>query len=138
MHIYNHFEICYFGENLETLNNFKLQKRAIRLVANNSSITGCKPYLKKLEIMTLTCTYIYEILLFTKIFLCRCKTHSMFHSYGVILFKQSTAYNSMLIQNKLSNEIKSPKSIIKFKKVLINFLLSSKLYINIFSNVITD
>ena len=84
--------------------------------------------------MTLTCTYICEILLFTKIFLCKCKTHSMFHSYGVILFKQSTAYNGMLIYNKLSNEIK----IIKFKKVLINFLLSSKMYINIFSNVITD
>lgn len=72
----------------------------------------------------------------------------MFHSYGVKLylfitrhntklFEQCTAYNSMLIYNKLSNEIKSLKSITKFKKIITNYLLSRKMFISIFSNVIT-
>jgi hypothetical protein len=39
------------------------------------------------------------------------------------LFKQSTVYNSVLIYNKLPSEIKSVKSIIKFTKLLNNFLL---------------
>jgi hypothetical protein len=39
---------------------------AIRLIANISSTTNCKPYLKKLKIMTLPCIYIYEILLYIK------------------------------------------------------------------------
>jgi len=43
----------------------------------------------------------------------------------------------MLINNKLSNEIKSLKSIMKLKKIIISYLLSSKMFISIFSNVIT-
>jgi len=75
--------LFYFGENLQTLKNFKLQKRAIRLITNIAVTTRCKPYFKKLKIMTLPSTYIYEILQFTKMFLSRCKTHSMFHSHAV-------------------------------------------------------
>jgi len=39
------------------------------------------------------------------------------------LFELSIAYNSMLIYNKLSNGIKSLKCIMKFKKIIINYLL---------------
>jgi len=140
--------LLYFGETLQTLKNFKLQKRAIRLIVNTAITTRCKPYFKKLKIMTLPGTYIYENLQFNEMFLSRCKTHSVSFiwskSYLFItrhntkLFKQIIAYNSMLIYNKLSNEIKSLKSIIKFKKIIINYLLSSKMFVSIFSNVITD
>jgi hypothetical protein len=58
---------------------FKLQKRAIRLITNISSTTSCKPYFKKLKIMTLICIYICEILLYTKMSLSKFKTNSMFH-----------------------------------------------------------
>jgi len=58
--------------------------------------------------------------------------------HNIKLFEQSIAYNSVLIYKKLSNEIKSLKSIMKFKKIIINYLLSSKMFISIFSNVIRD
>jgi hypothetical protein len=61
---------------------FKLQKRAIRLIANISSTASCMPYFKNFKIMTLPCFYIYEIILYTKMSLSNFKTNSMFHSYN--------------------------------------------------------
>jgi hypothetical protein len=119
----------------------KLQKWAIRLLANISSTISCKPYFKKLKIMTLPCIYIYEILLCIKMSLSKFKTNSMFHSHdtrtksdlfitshNTKLLEQSIAYNGVLVYNKLPSEIKNVKSIIKFKKILINFLLEKSCY----------
>jgi hypothetical protein len=118
---------------------------AIRLIANISSTTSCKPYLKKLKIMTLP---IYEILLYVKMFVSKFKTNSMFHSHdtriksdlfitshNTKLFEQSTAYNGVLVYNKLPSEIKSVMSIIKFKKILRNFLLEKSYSVEEFMTV---
>jgi hypothetical protein len=69
------------------------------------------------------------------------KTNSMLHSHdtrtksdlfttshNTRLFEQSTAYNGVLVYNKLPSEIRSVKSIIKFKKILRNFLLEKSFY----------
>jgi hypothetical protein len=69
------------------------------------------------------------------------KTNSMFHSHetrtksdlfitshNTKLFEQSVAYNGVLVYNKLPSKIKSVKSIIKFKKILSNFLLEKSFY----------
>jgi hypothetical protein len=106
-----------------------------------SNTTSCKPYSKKLKIMTLPYIYIYEILLYIKMSLSKFKTNSMLHSHdtrnksdlfitshNTKLFKQSTAYNGVLVYTKLHSEIKSDKSIIKFKKILRNFLLEKSFY----------
>ena len=46
--------VFYFGETLKTLKeSFKLQKRAVRLIANISRTTSCKPFFKKLKIIIL-------------------------------------------------------------------------------------
>jgi hypothetical protein len=79
--------------------------------------------------MTLPCTYIYKILLYIKMSLSKFKTNSMFHSHdtrtksdllitshNTKLFEQSIAYNGVFVYNKLPSEIKSVKSIIKFKE----------------------
>jgi hypothetical protein len=91
--------------------------------------------------MTLLCIYIYEILLYIKMSLSNFKTNSMFHSYdtrnkldlfitshNTKLFEQSIAYNGVLVYKKLPSEIKSVKSITKFKKILSNFLLGKFLF----------
>jgi len=39
-------------------------------------------------------------------------------SHNTKLFEESIDYNGMLIYNKLSNEIKSVKCVMKFKKIL--------------------
>jgi hypothetical protein len=51
-----------------------------------------------------------------------------FTSHNTKLFEQSTAYNGVLVYNKLPSEIKGVKSIIKFKKILRNFLLENSFY----------
>ena len=73
-------------------------------------------------------------------YLSRYKTNSMFHSYETKYFRlfiashdtklsgKSIAYSAMLIYNRLCNEIKSAVCIMKFKKMLINFLLDKSFY----------
>jgi hypothetical protein len=79
--------------------------------------------------------------MYTKMYLSRFKTNSMFHSYdtrnksdlintshNTKLLEQSIAYNGMLLYYKLSHEIKSVKCIMKLKKILIGFLLEKSFY----------
>jgi hypothetical protein len=58
----------------------------------------------------------------------RTKSDLFITSHNTKLFKQSTAYNGVLVYNKLPSEIKSVKSIIKFKKILRNFVLEKFLF----------
>jgi hypothetical protein len=94
-----------------------------------------------LFLMTLPCIDIFEILIYTKRSLNKFKTNCMFHSHdtrnnsylfitshSIKLFEQSIAYNIVLIYNKLPSEIKSVKSIIRFRKVLSKFLLEESFY----------
>ena len=91
--------------------------------------------------MTLPCLYIYEILLYTKMYLSNFKINCIFHSYdtrnksdlfisshNTKLFEQSITYNGVLIYNKLSSEIKSINSTTQFKKILTKFLLEKSFY----------
>jgi len=48
--------------------------------------------------------------------------------YYSLLYGQSITYNGMFMYIKLSNEIKSVTCIMKFKKILINFLLENNFY----------
>jgi hypothetical protein len=95
----------FFGGNSTDLNKvFKLQKRAIRLITNIPGTAICMPYFNNHKIMTLSCLYIYEILLYTRMSLDTFKTNSTFHSHdtrnksklfitrhNTTLFEQSTA-----------------------------------------------
>jgi hypothetical protein len=134
--------VFYFGETLEIFSKFfNIQKRAIRLIANISNTSSCKPYFKKLKIMALPCIFILEILIHTKGSLSKFKTNSMFRSHdtrnkadlfithhNTKLLEQSTAYNGDLICNEIPSEIKSVQSIRKFKKLLSSFLLEKFLF----------
>jgi hypothetical protein len=95
----------------------------------------------KFYIQTIHSLPMYEILLYTKMYLRGFKTTSMFHSYNNRnksdlfitshnnkLFVHSIAYNSVLIYNKLPHEIKVLYCITKFKKILINFLHEKSFY----------
>jgi hypothetical protein len=59
----------------------------------------------------------------------RTKSHLFITSHNTKLFEQSIAYNGVLVYDKLPSEIKSVvKLIIKFKKMLGNFLLEKSFY----------
>ena len=92
-------------------------------------------------IVTVPGIYICEILLYEKIYLSRFKTNSIFHSYdtrnksdafitghNTKLYEQRITYNGVLLYKSLSNEIKSIICIMKFKLIIINFLLEKFLF----------
>jgi hypothetical protein len=58
----------------------------------------------------------------------RTKSDLFITCHNTKLFKQSIVYNGVLVYNTLPREIKSVKSIIKFKKILRNFLLEKSFY----------
>jgi hypothetical protein len=133
--------ILSWGNSKNLKKSFKPQKRVIRLIANVSSTTSCKPYFNELKIMTLPCTYIYKLLVNMEITLNRFKANSLIYSYNTRkgfglfvtshntkLFKQSFAHKGVLIFNKLSSEIKNTDPITKFEKILFNFLIQKSFY----------
>jgi hypothetical protein len=68
-----------WGNTINPRKNVYYKKRAIRLMVNT---TSCKPYFKKLKNMKVQCTYTYDMFLYTKMYLSRFKTNSMFHTYN--------------------------------------------------------
>jgi hypothetical protein len=95
----------------------------------------------RIKIVTVPGIYVYEILLYKKMDLTRFKTNSIFHSYemrnksdlfiidlNTKLFAQRIAYNSVLIYNNISHEIKSITCIMKFKIIIFSFLLEKFLF----------
>jgi hypothetical protein len=107
---------------------FISQKRAMRILANVSRTTSCKPLSRVLKIMTLPCVYIYEILLQLRMSMNNYKTNSMIHlhdtrqiwdlfitGHNTKLFEQSTTYSGM------AKKIRNTETLTKFKKKLADF-----------------
>jgi hypothetical protein len=65
MHSSLKYGILFWGDVRNLTKVFKLQKRAIRLIANISNTTSCKPYFKILKIMTLPYIYIFMKFFYT-------------------------------------------------------------------------
>jgi hypothetical protein len=115
--------MCYFGRNSQY---FKYSHKTLKMSLRNVK--------KSIIHNTVKVGYYNENKI--KMSLSKFKTNSMFlshdtrtksdlfiTSHNTKLFEQSIAYNGLLVYNKLPNKIKSVKSIIKFKKILRNFLL---------------
>lgn len=121
---------------------FVLQKKCIRILTNIRQTDSCKPYLKKLNILTLTCLYIFEASKFVKKFEYlytpvnlirrnnRYQNKLKLPFSGLKLF--SCAPHSMLIKiyNHIPNYIKNLEKITDFEKQLKDFL-TKKSYYNI-------
>ena len=135
------YGILFWGMSKNYKRVFILQKRAIRILANVSRTTSCKPLFRALKIMTLPCMYIYEILLQFRMSLNNYKTNSMIHlhdtrqksdlfitGHNTKLFEKSTTYSGIHIYNRLAKEIKNTETLTKFKKKLIDFLIEECFY----------
>jgi hypothetical protein len=73
------YRILFWGISKNYKKVFILQKRAMRILANVSRTTSCKPLFWALKIMTLPCMHIYEILLQFRTSMNNRKTNSMIH-----------------------------------------------------------
>jgi hypothetical protein len=151
LHSFLKYGILFWENSRNPKKMFKLQQNSKRLIANISSTTKLqtiiqiiKDYDTILHVYVCVCVcvyvyiyiyiYIYEILYILKYIqvdskLILCFIHMIqrishiYYESNTKLLEHSTIYKGMLIYNKLSNKIKSFKCIMKFKEILINFLL---------------
>jgi hypothetical protein len=144
-HSFFKYGILFWGNFRNLKNVFKLQKRAIRLIANVSCTANCMLYLKNFKIMTLPCLYIYELFMYAKVSVstrwfrydqdwlcvnksqfvpvifeppCSYKTNSVFHSYNT--WNKSDLFIS-------SHNTKLFEQNVTYNGMLINNKLSSEI-----------
>jgi hypothetical protein len=92
-------------------------------------ITNLQYLDKMLTTVNLQIIHLQNALYFHFIYFILQALHMFQPLYGhMAIFKQSTAYNGVLVYNKLPSKIKSVKSVIKFKKIVSNFLLEKSFY----------
>ena len=136
------YGILFWGSSHITRDVFRIQKRALRIITNNSRRTSCRPLFKKLNILTLTSQYIYSILIFVaenknqfetdKEIYSRNTRHSL--DLHIPFTRLSVAQRSVLymgckIFNSLPTQIKIHNyNLRRFKENLKNYLCRQSLY----------
>ena len=131
--------ICW-GSVSATQRVFKMQKRAVRILANVNSRTTCRPLFKQYNILPLPCIYIYQILIHTQININNYKRLGDNHHYDTrhinILefpghrttkFEKCPKYKGIKFYNKLSDEYKN-LSVNEFKRKIRKLLLTHCFY----------
>lgn len=120
---------------------FRLQKRAVRIIAGVNRRTSCKELFKSFQILTLPSLFIYEMLLFYKFKFTSYQTGTNTHNYNTrhrdhhrqishrLGVAASLPHNiGPKLLNKLPNNIKLERAPNKFKISLHSFLLEGAFY----------
>lgn len=120
---------------------FKLQKKALRIIANLNCRDSCRSSFITYRVMTLANLYIFEALLFTYKTKNSINTNSQFHSYNTrncnllkpdypstTLYKKSYIYNGIKFFNRLPELVKSAPSSAVFKKIIKKYLTNNVFY----------
>lgn len=89
-----------WGNASNALQIFKLQKRAIRLIAHIGPRDHCKPYFRKYNIMSLPSIYIYQTLREIHSNRYKCIKNSDLHSYGTRYSHQMVVPRYRLVKSK--------------------------------------
>lgn len=134
------YGIIFWGNASNTISLFRLQKRAIRTLANIPYNSPCRPHFKTLGILPLPCLYIFNILIFQNLnpTLFNIDQHVHQHDTRNLESKvyQYPIHRTTLLENgpfysalKLYNCLpKSIKESVNFKKSLKDFLLQHCFY----------
>lgn len=135
------YGIIFWGSSSHLNRVFKLQKRAIRNIAGLSFQTSCRPYFKKLQLLTLPCIYILEILIYVKSNLNQFITNGDFHQYetrhnhllsipthNLSMYEKSPMYVGIKLYNKLNPEIRQINSLKLYKTRIYSMLLDNVFY----------
>lgn len=135
------YGITFWGKSNHCSRIFQIQKKVIRIMLNLPSNTSCRSYFKMLNILTVPCIYIYEILICVHKQLQKFTRNEQIHNHYTrrrsnlhlsghksSLFEKSFSYNSRLLYNKLPGSIKHLNADVKFKKELKKFLMDGCFY----------
>ena len=135
------YGLLFWGSSSHLSRVFKLQKRALRIMVGISQQTSCKPYFKKLKLLTLPSMYIYEVLVHVKSNLEEFALNNNFHNYetrsgsllsipghSLSLYEKNPSYIGIKLYNKLSPDLREVVNIKLFKKKLQIFLQDNVFY----------
>lgn len=130
-----------WGSSAHALKLFKLQKKAVRLIAKVSHRSHCKEWFKFHKILTLTCSYILELACWVKINWKTFEHRLPTHNYGtrqrhliqpihhrLQILHRSPQYMAPKVYNKLRPEFKNLVCPIKFRKYLKSWLIEKAFY----------
>lgn len=138
------YGICFWGSSSKSIQIFKLQKKAIRLLAKDPPKErhfSCRGLFKELSILTLPCLYITQVILYVRSSSTLMTTNSEFHNYNTRQKQQiriprphksvtslSPLHSGSKFLNMLPSHIKNPPTKKSFKTALKEFLLTNEFY----------
>lgn len=134
------YGLVIWGNSTEISKLFIIQKRCIRAIEGAAPLDSCKPLFKNLNILTLSCLYIYECACFVKKFYWEFKTAREVYNFSrrysnklflppckTALFNKNCSQMIVKIYNKLPESYKS-LPLTKFKKAVYNYLSEKCFY----------
>lgn len=130
------YGVVVWANSAEKQSAFKAQKKCIRAICGINKRESCKPYFKKLKLLTLPSIYIYESALLVKKNLCNYETLiSKRHNsklrqpyHRTVLYSNSTLVMRVIIYNKIPQCFKDIDNIDIFKLKLKKFLIDKTYY----------
>lgn len=125
------YGVLFWGNSSHSSEIFKVQKRAVRIIANLKLDSSCRGFFKKLNLLTLTAVFAYECICyvfknkdFFKTYLSdhtfntRHKDKFCYPRHKTTLLEKGCSYNCLQIYNLLPKDIKDIKSFSTFKKII--------------------
>jgi hypothetical protein len=136
------YGIVFWGNSHHSINNFKIQKRIMRIITNIGRHDSCCQLFKQLQILTLPSQYIFSLLLFVnknrEMFLSNSEIHYINTRYNYNLHLPSTnlalvqkgvLYSGSKVYNCLPSNIEVLSNDTKrFKSTLNSYLFEQAFY----------
>lgn len=135
------YGIIHWGNSIDINQIFIIQKYAIRIIANKSRRTTCRPLFKDLGIMPLATAYLFQIIKFVNknnhLFNENCSMHDHFTRNNMMLrvdkhtlskYEKGIHYSGIKLFNALPKRIRTAPTTLRFNKVLKNFFLDNPFY----------
>lgn len=135
------YGIIFWGSAHNSERIFKLQKKAIRYILGASKYESCKKLFKDLQLLTLPCIYILEVLIYVKnninLFVPNNYNHNyntregnnlMIPLHNLSKYEENPRYMGILLYNKLPHQFKNINNIQTFKKEVKTFLINNCFY----------
>jgi hypothetical protein len=135
------YGIIFWGVECESIEVFKLQKKALRIIKDVKKYQSCRQIFEKYQILTLTSLYIFEVLCYlkkNKVYnicnynICEYNTRGKqdlhVSSCKTAGFKKRVIIMSVAFYNRVPNKISELGSLKSFKTGLKKFLLNHMFY----------
>jgi hypothetical protein len=83
-HVYSHLKygLIFWGGDSKSKTIFKLQKSVIRIISRVGRLSSCRQLFKELDLLTLPCMYIFELVCYIKLHFGELDQNSVVHNHN--------------------------------------------------------